>query len=895
MDIFSPGAIKSSIAKSDVIFARGENIFFLGNYTLRNEDAAAGQYTYSINGNYGDYAVRIVLAGAKVKAECSCPFPHSGCKHIVAACLDIAHRQKRTRTLKDSNPDTSEFLTPEEIKEQAFDAREERSKKEAMTLVQGETLKGAHTVRNHAGRAYTVTLYSPSEKTGHCTCADFATNHLETCKHLLFALDQMAGNRDVAAQAEKETFPFVHVTWNSRQQAPACHYEDIGDPDLLDAMKNLFNEQGIYTRNSINRLYKLYHTSDGHDALQFDEYLLERMEDILYKKEVAKLERNFSPDYSFLKTDLYPYQKDGVQFAVFKKSAIIADEMGLGKTIQAITIAQLKKQIFGFTKVLIVSPASLKDQWKREIEKFTGETAIVISGGRRKRQQIYAEDTSYFKITNYEAVLRDVLSISRWSPDMIILDEAQRIKNFETKTHQALISLPRNHSLVITGTPLENKLEDIYGIMQFSDRTQLTPLWAFAANHLNMSKTKKNKVLGYRNLHAVHEKLKTVVIRRTKEEVFDSLPDEIVNNYYIDLSIEQREIHQGYLTSLLAIVNKKVLTPMDIKRIQKILLSMRMVCDSTYLIDKKTNISPKLVELVAIIKDLVVENGRKLVLFSEWTSMTYLIGKVLSDLGVDFVEFTGKVPVNKRQLLINEFHENPDCKVFLSSDAGGVGINLQNADCVINFELPWNPAKLNQRTGRVNRLGQKSSKINVINLITKNSIEEKVLAGINLKQELFDAVLEGEGDEVDFRQENKNKFVNQIRAMFGEDSIETTPERQAPIELDEQTPHYLNPKILEASETEIDVGTEEPDQNAYEALSETTEEKGGPQRTGRGTEESPAEPEHLEAVLNQGMAFLNSLTQMATGKPLIQDSEENAIEIDRDTGEVVLRFKLPGF
>ncbi len=878
MEILSNDTIKQNVANSDIIFSRGENIYLLGNYSNEEADSKKGVYSYTMNGNYGDYTVHVSLGRGQVEAECSCPFPHDGCKHVVAACLDIAHRQKREQKSAISNLSGNEYLTPEEIRNLALESRKERARQENLVLFRGDTYKGRHIVKTVKNREYMVTIHSPAKRTGHCTCPDFTSNHLEVCKHMLFVYNQFEDEKDFLKQSEMEVFPFIHITWNSRLQAPECYYEKIGDPELDKTIQEIFSEKRIYTRDSINQLYKLYHNSDGTSELQFDGYLLQRMEDVLYQKEIGKLERKFKPDYSFLTTELYPYQKEGVRFAVFKKAAIIADEMGLGKTLQAIAVAELKKQIFGFTKVLVITPASVKDQWKREIEKFSSETAVVVSGGKKNRQQIYEEDKSFFKITNYEAAMRDILTIIRWSPDFVILDEAQRIKNFETKTHQALLSIPRKHSLVITGTPLENKLVDVYGIVQFSDHTLLTPLWAFAANHFNMSKSRKNKVLGYRNLETVHNKLKSLIIRRRKEDVFDSLPDEIVNTYYLDLSMEQEEIHQGYLASMFAIISKKILTPMDIKRLQKILLSMRMVCDSTYLIDKQTNISPKLAELANILRELVIENGRKVVLFSEWTTMTYLIGKVLSDMGIDFVELTGKVPTTKRQKLIDEFDSNSSCKVFLSTDAGGVGLNLQSADCVINFELPWNPAKLNQRIGRISRIGQKSSKINVVNLVTKNSIEEKVFAGINLKQELFDAVLSGGVDEIDFSQESKAKFVNQIRAMFGEEPIEPSV-KTVPPELDEQTPHFLNPNILSESENNIDV----------------TAEEFGEEETVTDAPVPAMEPEQLESVLNQGIAFLDALSQMATGKAIVSSGTKKAIEIDRETGEVVLRFKMPGF
>ncbi len=219
---------------------------------------------------------------------------------------------------------------------------------------------------------------------------------------------------------------------------------------------------------------------------------------------------------------------------------------------------------------------------------------------------------------------------------MIILDEAQRIKNFSTKTADAVKRIPRGHALVLTGTPLENKLEDVYSIVQFLDPRLLSPLWSFAADHFMLSRHKKGKILGYRNLDRLQAQLKSIVIRRRKEEVLSDLPEEVVNNYYIDLHDEQLKIHNGYLSSLLPLINKKFLTPMDLRRIQELLLRMRMVCNSTYLIDRKTHISPKLKELEGVVDELVVQ----MVIFSEWTTMTFLIARNLSEAGIPFVELS---------------------------------------------------------------------------------------------------------------------------------------------------------------------------------------------------------------------------------------------------------------
>lgn len=882
METLSIEYIKHQAADSPVIFSRGESIFFLGNYMLTEQPPISEGYRYRFDGSHGEYEVLVSSdPSGEITHSCTCPYPEAGCKHTVAALLDIAQRIRRSR--RKMGPADLEHLTPDEIRQIAVDARHERGRKEEFMLLPGDTVNSTHVVRGRKKQPYEVTFYSTSEMKGHCTCPDFSGNHLELCKHMVFAWDSlMKKTKTKKGETPKEAsvFPFVHITWSSRLQKPVCYYEQADDPDIASRLAQLFNEHGEYTHRSIEPLFQFYLDYDRNERLKFDPYLLTKLERIFHDQELSRIRKEYRPDFSFLKTQLYPYQTEGILFSLFRPSAVIADEMGLGKTLQAVAAALLKREIFGFTKALIVCPASLKNQWKLETEKFTDEQALVISGSRYDRKMQYLHDDTYLKITNYEALLRDVTTVTQWAPDLVILDEAQRIKNFETKTHQAINRIPRTHSLVLTGTPLENKLEDLYSIMQFCDPSLLTPLWAFAANHYAMSRERKNKILGYRNLDIVHEKVKPLLIRRTKKEVFDSLPEITEHVYFLDLSREQEQIHQGYMSSLLRLITKKIITPMDLKRIQRILLSMRMVCNSTYLIDKTTNYSPKLIELASILREVVIENGRKAVIFTEWTTMTYLIGNVLSDLGINFVEFTGKVPVGKRQLLIDEFRNNPDCMVFLSTDAGGVGLNLQNCDCLINIELPWNPAKLNQRIGRIHRIGQVSDKVNVIKLVTRNSIEEKVFASIGLKQELFDAVLAGTADEVMLSNEKKSQFLEQIRKMFGEEAQEDQGfrEPQASPELDEQTPHFLNPQVLQDHEDEdeddVDVGKEEIDEPDDQPESRSIA------------------PEDLEAVLNQGMSFLNTLTQAATGKKLFGDDGKKSVEVDRETGEVVLRFKL---
>jgi superfamily II DNA or RNA helicase len=952
--------IRDRVADSQTIYQRGERLFEAGAYCCTEADREKGAYLYEVDGRYGDYTIAVQFSNGDLHYSCSCPYPGDGCKHTVAVLLDIMDRMafrgkdvaKPQVTSLDTQP-SEPWLNADEIRLQAVEDRKKRAKTETFNFVLGEMYKGEHLVETTRGLQYKVTLHNPESGLGHCDCPDFLTNRLGTCKHLVALTDHIGKQKDLQKRLKAERFPFGDIYWDSVHEKPRLFWDHPREEieDVAALIEEHFDAEGLFRRSDLAEFLSVLHGLKGNKRFRIQEAVLERLDGHVTDQQLRELAGNGFPSLRNIRATLYPYQEEGVRFALFRKGALIGDEMGLGKTLQAIVLGVLKKEVFGFKRILVVTLASLKEQWKREIERFTDEKAIVVAGGRERRHAAYCEPESLFKITNYEAVLRDVTFLCRLKPDLVILDEAQRIKNFATKTAEAVKSIPRKHSMILTGTPLENKLEDVYSIVQFLDPHLLAPLWKFAADHFMLSRDKKGKILGYRNLDKLHERIKGIVIRRRKEEVLSDLPEEIVNNYYVDLHEKQAEMHNGYLASLLPLINKKFLTPMDIRRIQELLLKMRMACDSTYLIDRSTNLSPKLKELDGILDELIIQNKRKVVIFSEWTTMTFLIGKQLSRASIPFVELSGKVPVNKRQSLIDEFTTNPECRVFLSTDAGGTGLNLQAADCVINFELPWNPARLNQRIGRVNRIGQASKCVNVVNLIAKNSLEEKIFAGIQLKLNVFEGVFDGGPDMVEFSTKKRAEVLNNLREMMGEAPILLAFEQRPAEELPEDTPFYLNPEVLkdrpdgiayDAEETEPFVGwgepgepqqpdgivcdTEEmqPHQAREEGELSLLSEEGGradselahqtaEERASSLPDHAPADsalrqggesesarqaqsPERLEQVMNSGLQFISGLLEMATGQKLSPLADgDSMIRVDRNTGEVTMKFKLPGF
>ena len=346
-------------------------------------------------------------------------------------------------------------------------------------------------------------------------------------------------------------------------------------------------------------------------------------------------------------------------------------------------------------------------------------------------------------------MLRDILPIEQMNWDLIILDEGQRIKNWEAKTSNVIKSLRSRFALVLSGTPLENRLDELYSVVQFIDDRRLGPGFRFFNQHRMVDE--KGKVLGYRNLDELRERLKPILLRRTRDSVKLELPPRTTEIVRIPPTDEQAAIHAGHMQIVAAITRKKFISEMDLLRLQKALLMCRMVADSTFLVNKEEpGYSTKLARLDELFERIFEEEGRKVVLFSEWTTMLDLIEPLLKKRGLGFVRLDGSVPQKQRPELVHAFQTDPSCQLFLTTNAGSTGLNLQAANTVINVDLPWNPAVLEQRIARAHRMGQKQP-VQVFVLVTEETIEENLLATLAAKKDLALAALdvESEVDRVD--------------------------------------------------------------------------------------------------------------------------------------------------
>lgn len=728
-------------------------------------------------------------------------------------------------------------------------------------------------------KTYKIAIRGDATGSNFCSCPDYKINNLGTCKHIEFALFKLKKKRGaLKAFKEGHALPFSEVYLHYGLKRDVRFREGKDFPSKLTSHVNKFfapdrilkDEQVLNFHHFLNGIPQ----NNGHEVRCYDDVMsfIAEHQDADHRAKIIESQIKGginNPIFkNILKTDLYSYQKEGALFAVKAGRCLIGDDMGLGKTIQALTAAEIMARLFKIRKVLIVSPTSLKYQWKSEIEKFTGRSACVIEGLNHVRHQLY-KDESFYKLVNYELVFRDIELIRNWAPDLIILDEAQRIKNWKTRTAQYVKQLNSNFAIVLTGTPIENRIEELHSIMEFIDRHHLGPLYRFVQTHRIVDDS--GKVIGYKDLQSIRNSMKNVMMRRKKDEVLKQLPKRIDKNFFVPMTEEQFVIHDENYDIVKKLVNKwrryKFLCEADQLRLQIALNYMRMAADNTYLVDKKTIHGPKIEELEIVLKELVIESGEKAVIFSQWLRMTELVEQVLTRNGIKYVHLNGSVPSKKRQGLMSQFKEDPECMVFLSTDAGGVGLNLQSGSVVINMDIPWNPAILEQRIGRVHRLGQKKT-VRVINFVTSSSIEERILELLKFKRSIFAGALDEEGENVVMIGESQIKrFVKTVEAVTDNmEKSDPTVEKQ------------------EKKEAEID--------EKLADLRERSEVKG--KKSGAASEDQISESEQLGNLLKAGAQFLTDLSKAFSGPA---DSAEKRIDSligkDEKTGKTYLKVPLP--
>jgi len=719
-------------------------------------------------------------------------------------------------------------------------------------------------------KTYRVAVRGEQDGEVYCSCPDFAVNTLGVCKHIAFVKAHLKNNRKNAPYFKQKFIPSyseVYVKYGEQRKVMVAVGTDspVGVNATLKTYVNTDGSLKPYGFKCFDTFLRKMKTG-GHEVRCYDDTLelIAQVNDAARRRRIA--EKVFggrtTTTIKNIKASLYPYQFEGVKFAVTAGRCIIADEMGLGKTLQAIAAAEVFAQHFSVERVLIVSPTSVKYQWKSEIEKFCDRSVQVIEGALHVRKEQYGRDM-FFSVASYEQVYRDIGSINRLEFDLVILDETQRIKNWNTRTAKSIKEIRSTYAIALTGTPLENRIEELHSIVEFIDRYRLGPLFSFLDKH--EVKDDRGKVIGYRHLSEIGTSLETILIRRNKKEVQQQLPPRLEKVHFTPMTELQIEYHDDNSEIVRRIAAKwakyHYLSEADHLRLMTALQRMRMACNDAYLVDKENRSGHKVHLLGEVLQDIVESGDDKAVIFSQWATMHELVEEVLREADIGYVYLHGGVPAAKRKELMDQFRNNPATRVFLSTDAGQTGLNLQNASVIINLDLPWNPARLEQRIGRVHRIGQKSP-VRVINFVAQGTIEQGMINVLKFKKSVFSGVLDGGESTVMMGETRLNRFMKEVSEIA-----------QA----------AENEKMIRA-ETGTDAGTGLPEAPGAVQAATAKETSGG--------------EEAFAALLQTGVQLLSTLFGAAaqsgsTARTPVPFDVNSFIETDSATGKKNLKLPLP--
>jgi hypothetical protein len=654
---------------------------------------------------------------------------------------------------------------------------------------------GTFRAQSASGGAYEVEIRSLNELTNSCGCIDHRANGLGTCKHIEGAIAAMARGRAKSFRAAKAAGSSrVEVFLDRRESGvPAIMWPADSPARDFKAVREwlapYLAADGTLSQSpeQIESLIAALETAPARirAALRVSRHFTPWLDRLRRERRRVEARAAFETELKagretldIVKHPLLPYQCEGVLHLAFGERALLADEMGLGKTIQAIAACVLLAKLKQIERVLVVCPASLKAEWEEQIARFCDRSTRLVFGPKTQRLAAY-RDPAFFTIVNYEQVLGDAEEINATlKPDIIVLDEAQRIKNWQTKTARRVKSLRSPYAFVLTGTPLENRIDELYSIVQYLDPEILGPLFRFNRDFYQLDE--RGRPVDYQNLADLRARLQPLLLRRRKSDVEAQLPGRTVKTYFVPMAEEQQSRYEDYYAparQLIAKAQKRPLTQAEFELLQKLLACMRMVCDTPAILDPACRISPKLEELEGILEDLLDEPDRKVIVFSEWERMLTMVRELAGEMGVDAAWHTGSLPQQRRRAEINRFKHDPACRLFLSTDSGSVGLNLQVASAVINVDLPWNPAKLEQRIARAWRKNQTRS-VSVINLVTEDSIEHNIMHLLGRKQALADGVIDGAGDLAALKMPSgRAAFVERMQTMMAASPRLVTPVR----------------------------------------------------------------------------------------------------------------------
>ena len=458
-----------------------------------------------------------------------------------------------------------------------------------------------------------------------------------------------------------------------------------------------------------------------------------------FKQLFQRIKKRENKEPSSIKVKLFPYQQIGFNWLKnmydIGFGGVLADDMGLGKTLQAISlISEIQLENEDLLGIIIV-PTSLLHNWKEEFYKFSDIKPILVEGNAETRKELVKKTEKGILITTYQTFRNDVKNYKDKKFDVVILDEAQNIKNVSSLVKKATSKLESAVNFALTGTPIENSIMELWSIFDFILPGYLDNITKFRKKYKNsLNNPDSKKIFNLKNI------VSPFILRRTKDEVLTELPEKVENNMIVELSKEQKKLYMAYVKRA-----KKELREFDKEennnlKVLAILTKLRQICNSPQLFDENYTGKVAKIELLKELMPDILSNGHRILIFSQFLGTLEEIKEELEKEKVEYFYIDGSVKSKERMEISKKFNSGEGQVVLISLKAGGTGLNLIGADVVIHYDPWWNFAVENQASDRAHRIGQKKS-VQVIKLITEGTIEEKIIKIQENKRTLSENIL----------------------------------------------------------------------------------------------------------------------------------------------------------
>lgn len=568
-------------------YRKGYELYEMGRCHLLTSGSSG--YSYEVKDDYQDFLVSLKFDPAALKTHCSCN-SHQLCSHVFAAALQT--QQEMNRSSQISEEDALKYSREGMIK-RVMEEREERARQESYQLDFADNIYGEHHLITGKDKTYRLSFYDFDQRLGYCSCPDYQTNKLETCKHLIYAFHEFLKKND-SEQLPKQAYPFLEIFRHPlKDYQVSWFYPHLPDPKIATVLKEFFDDQQVFKKDQLHRIYHFLELMEDFKSVkvrpEVKSFVAQYFETASLKERFSKIEF----PQNILKNPIFKYQEEGSLFIASKKGSILADEIGLGKSVQALSSALIKYKYLGFTNIKILCPIHLMDHWNSEIEKWIPE-----------------DKRSFFQVIDFEE------AENHQNCDFLIIDEAQKIDDFKSGILYQVHHWEYQHILLITDSQISTSLIKFYAMAALFDSYLLTPLWELSYKHCLFSSEDPSKIVGYYHLDQVYARLKMVYLRRNKIDVLEQLPPADFVKIPVALTETLSKHQSSVARKVKALAKKEPLHHYDLLQFKSYLQRLMKLGQFCYWDTEKQYSNPKLEEFMHFVNHkLNLQKDEKVIVF----------------------------------------------------------------------------------------------------------------------------------------------------------------------------------------------------------------------------------------------------------------------------------------